>query len=176
MTLDGTESSRLWERFRTPAPGYFKITPEAQVAWHLDEMTRCEGGAAWLGAAWHVERLGLLRPLSVEEQYRHRKYVGAAHYRDGRYAAALDALQEANKLDPQGGTPEVWLLLALTHHRLQHPDEARTWLLKATRDIEAGPPPGDLRELDRLGRLRGEAMKAIDPKEEIKPAPREPRK
>ncbi len=337
MPLETEESRGLWERFHTTAPEYFAATPEAQAGWHLHEAIRCERAQVWFGVAWHLERLGTMRSLSSEEQFRlgaarraltlakaygwkedwltylvlgeisgkegrweeaaghytkalqfqsaqqfevfrkrgnaygwlrkwkealadyersfqlyerdhqlttkdegdlfalallrlqtgdlkgheaacrawlaalgksptssqaqivvwtsclapkcaldpkkavelaramsasdpksymHRKNLGAALYRDGQYAAALDTLQEANKLDPKGGTASNWLLLALVQHRLNHADEARTWLEKATREID-GLPPADWEVFIQLSLLRREAEEAI----KGKPAP-----
>ncbi|HKI31095.1 MAG TPA: protein kinase [Gemmataceae bacterium] len=69
MPLQTEDSRRLWERFHAAAPEYFAATSEAQAAWHLHEIRRCKDREAWFGVAWHLERLGMLRQLSPEEQY-----------------------------------------------------------------------------------------------------------
>jgi hypothetical protein len=57
--------------------------------------------------------------------------LGMAQYRVGRHPEALETLlraDRANARPPGGSAPSVLALLALTHHRLGHSDEARTHL------------------------------------------------
>jgi WD40 repeat protein/tetratricopeptide (TPR) repeat protein len=56
---------------------------------------------------------------------------GAALYRAGRYAEAIDRLRSAVAVQGQGGTFRDRVFLALAHFRLGQTDEARTWLDKA---------------------------------------------
>ena len=66
---------------------------------------------------------------------------GATRFRLGRLEDALPDLQTgAGSPTTQAATTEhcrAWLFLALTHHRLGRPDEARAWLDRATRWLEA---------------------------------------
>lgn len=66
---------------------------------------------------------------------------GMAHFQWGlklieleEYEAAIEKLEQAIQMD--GTQPEYWMQLALAHHKLFHPEEARTHLKKA---IELNP-------------------------------------
>jgi WD40 repeat protein/Flp pilus assembly protein TadD len=54
--------------------------------------------------------------------------LGAALYRAGKFEDAVKQLNEAIKLQRQGGTPGDWLFLAMAHHRLGDPKAAQKWL------------------------------------------------
>jgi WD40 repeat protein/tetratricopeptide (TPR) repeat protein len=56
---------------------------------------------------------------------------GAALYRAGQYAKAIDRLRSGSTLRGQAATLRDRVFLALAHFRLGHTDEARTWLDKA---------------------------------------------
>jgi WD40 repeat protein/tetratricopeptide (TPR) repeat protein len=86
--------------------------------------------------------------------------LGAALYRDGRYAQAVKKLDQAIELRGKGGTAYDWLFLALAHHRLNHAKEARAWLDDATSQIDARPS-SDWRMTIQLSVLRREAEEAI---------------
>jgi tetratricopeptide (TPR) repeat protein len=101
--------------------------------------------------------------------------LGAVSYRAGKFAAALDAFQRAEKL-PAKEDPWTWLFMALCHQRLGQGLEARAQLHKAADWINAArktPGPGttrasaweslpwDMRVV--LETLRGEAQSLIDP-------------
>jgi WD40 repeat protein len=53
---------------------------------------------------------------------------GAALYRAGEWARAADQLWKAREVHGQGGTVFDWSFLAMTHHRLGQPQEARSLL------------------------------------------------
>jgi WD40 repeat protein/serine/threonine protein kinase/Flp pilus assembly protein TadD len=55
--------------------------------------------------------------------------LGIALYRAGRPEAALQKLNEAERME--GGNTFTWLFLALAHHRLGQPEVAKQWLAKA---------------------------------------------
>ena len=61
--------------------------------------------------------------------------LGAALYRNGDFANAVQHLKKSIELHENGGSAEDWLFLAMSHHRLKHADEARRWLEKATQWI-----------------------------------------
>jgi tetratricopeptide (TPR) repeat protein len=76
--------------------------------------------------------------------------VGAANYRAGHYEAAVSRLNEGirgrKERDPSKAEGDAcdWLFLAMAHHRLGHPDEARAfhdkarqWIAASTRDQPA---------------------------------------
>jgi hypothetical protein len=67
-----------------------------------------------------------------------RRTLGAALYRTGDFEGTI--LRMLETADPQGNVrdPEAMLYLAMAHHRLDHKDEARDWLSKATAAIKIG--------------------------------------
>jgi len=64
-----------------------------------------------------------------------RNTLGAVLYRNGDFTAAVEQLNKSIELRGGGGVVEDWLFLAMSHHRLGHPDEARRWFEKATQWI-----------------------------------------
>jgi tetratricopeptide (TPR) repeat protein len=79
--------------------------------------------------------------------------LGVALYRAGKWQDAADRLHAAIKARPgQEGIAEDWVFLAMAHHRLQQPEEARKWLDKTRQWVEkqtkdrpkneTAPPPG----------------------------------
>jgi WD40 repeat protein/tetratricopeptide (TPR) repeat protein/tRNA A-37 threonylcarbamoyl transferase component Bud32 len=67
-----------------------------------------------------------------------RRTLGAALYRAGEFEGAIRRMRET--ADPQGNVwdAEAMLYLAMAHQRLDHADEARDWLSKATASIKSG--------------------------------------
>jgi hypothetical protein len=63
--------------------------------------------------------------------------LAAANYRAGRFEEAVRILVAGITIHGNEGNPLDWLLLALVHARLGHADEARTWLDKAVRWLDA---------------------------------------
>jgi Flp pilus assembly protein TadD len=67
--------------------------------------------------------------------------LGAILYRAGQFAAARQELEAADRLasttDARRSPPAyAWFFLAMTHHRLAHPDEAQKWLDKARAETD----------------------------------------
>ncbi len=91
-----------------------------------------------------------------------RNTLGAILYRAGRFANAVQCLNEAITLQGQGGTAFDWLLLAMAHQQLGHAAEARQWLDKARTEKSAAsdPPPPWSQRLE-LQLLRHEAESLI---------------
>jgi tetratricopeptide (TPR) repeat protein len=57
---------------------------------------------------------------------------GALLYRASRFQEAVALLEKSLKADPKSGRSVLnWLWLAMAHHRLDNPEEARQWLDKA---------------------------------------------
>ncbi len=83
--------------------------------------------------------------------------LGVAHYRDGDWSAAVDALEESMRLR-SGGDPYDWLFLAMARHRLGDAAEARRWLDRSLAWIEAHAPP----DADLI-RFRAEALWLLGP-------------
>jgi serine/threonine-protein kinase len=108
---------------------------------------RC--GKAGGPRAYHVARACTLAPDSVADvslpgrlaenelqrfagEYWSMTERGALAYRAGRYKEALPLFENSLKADPKAGKAVLnWLWLALAHHRLGEPEEARRWLDKA---------------------------------------------
>ena len=57
--------------------------------------------------------------------------LGATTYRAGRFEEAVRHLGDGIKAQGKGGDVRDWLFLAMAHHHLNTPDEARKWLDKA---------------------------------------------
>ena len=65
--------------------------------------------------------------------------IGVALYRAGRLEEAIDRLEENIREQGGEGSPQDWAILAMAHHRLGHPEEARRWL-DAARSHEPSDP------------------------------------
>jgi tetratricopeptide (TPR) repeat protein len=75
---------------------------------------------------------------AVEQAPRQGAYwntLGAANYRAGDWNGSIAALEQSMRLR-QGGDAFDWLFLAMSHHQLQHADEAVAYLEKAVKWIE----------------------------------------
>jgi tetratricopeptide (TPR) repeat protein len=57
--------------------------------------------------------------------------LGAVLYRAGRYQEALERLNEAVAAKEGTGVVQDWLFLAMVHHQLRKPGEAKKWLARA---------------------------------------------
>jgi tetratricopeptide (TPR) repeat protein len=75
--------------------------------------------------------------------------LGTALYRAGRYDAAARQLTQASTMNPDPYRTNMiytWFLLAMTHHRLGHAQEAQQWLEKALeatdQALDPSPKPG----------------------------------
>ena len=76
-------------------------------------------------------------------KYAYLSTLGVALYRAGQFEAAVQRLGDAITAHGKDGTAGDWLFLAMAHHRLGQPDEARRWLDKAAKWIDEStqPPP-----------------------------------
>jgi Flp pilus assembly protein TadD len=90
--------------------------------------------------------------------------LGAILYRDGRLADAVAELTESIRLNPAGGTAADFLFLAMAHHGLGKPEEAKNWLAKAVQAVEKQAPvmwtdrvEFQLRRREAEALLKGEA-------------------
>jgi tetratricopeptide (TPR) repeat protein len=77
--------------------------------------------------------------------------LGVAHYRDGNWKAAVEALEHSMALR-QGGDSFSWFFLAMARWRLDQKDDARQWYDKAAGWMEKHEPNND-----ELRRFRAEA-------------------
>jgi tetratricopeptide (TPR) repeat protein len=102
--------------------------------------------------------------LTEEEALAAQRYLGAALYRAGRFAEAVERLEMSCPPGGPGGRPWDWSFLAMAHHRLGHDQQARQCL---DRLDAAGPGPGPLRHLDELElqvfRREAESVALLDP-------------
>jgi WD40 repeat protein/tetratricopeptide (TPR) repeat protein len=76
-----------------------------------------------------LELAGRANAMHRDPYQRGRAY-GAALFRAGKFEEAVRQLDAAQALRPQP-SPSVWLLLAMTEHRLGHADKAKQWQIKA---------------------------------------------
>jgi WD40 repeat protein len=102
------------------------------------------------------------------------KTLGAAHYRLGAYAKALEALEKAEKLNaaPGGPGPTELAFRAMAHHQLGHQEQVRA-TLDRLRDVMKQPPQAYNLEGRRLLVEAEELIegKAPDKKEGAVPMP-----
>jgi tetratricopeptide (TPR) repeat protein len=61
--------------------------------------------------------------------------LALAHYRAGDLKLAIERAQQSLQGSPWSAPHLNWVLLALVHHRLGHPNEAEHWLDKAERAV-----------------------------------------
>ena len=79
--------------------------------------------------------------------------LGVARYRAGKYAEAIEALEESDRLRPDARRSEFnAFFLAMAHWQLGHQDEARQWYDKAVERMEKNRPDDE-----ELLRFRAEA-------------------
>jgi tetratricopeptide (TPR) repeat protein len=71
------------------------------------------------------------------DPHRYLQTLAAASYRAGRFEEAVKHLDAGMAAHGKWGDAADWLLLALAHQRLGHADEARNWLDKAVRWLDA---------------------------------------
>jgi tetratricopeptide (TPR) repeat protein len=86
--------------------------------------------------------------------------LGAALYRAGRYAEAIRRLEEGIRLRGGKSLPADWAFLAMSHHRLGHPDQARRWLDRL-REHQPSMAPDQFWDELEVRLLRGEAESVI---------------
>jgi hypothetical protein len=90
--------------------------------------------------------------------------LGAALYRAGRPDAAIRRLEEAARARGGVSMADDWVFLAMAHHRLGHPDEARRWLDRLREHEPSTVPARFWPELEiRLLRSEAEAVVLYDP-------------
>ncbi|MCU0960559.1 MAG: tetratricopeptide repeat protein [Pirellulaceae bacterium] len=78
--------------------------------------------------------------------------LGVAHYRNGQWNEAIDALNKS--MERSGGTAIDWLFLAMTHWQRGERDEARTWYDRAATWMQ---DQADEALTEELTRFRAEA-------------------
>jgi serine/threonine protein kinase/WD40 repeat protein/tetratricopeptide (TPR) repeat protein len=115
------------------------VKPDAVSAWQ-PPLALIEHAHRWLNAVGHREiPAGQLPAIRSAWLGTH----GRVLYRAGRYRDAVERLNQAIAVQGKGGTMHDWLFLALAHHGLKQPDEARKWRDKVSRHKA---PPRDFWE------------------------------
>ena len=115
--------SRLVETYRQEADLY-KVMTLGHV---LIRDPDAADGHDWLAKA----------DLRLERNVWTDMVIGALHYRAGHYEKAISSLTASLGHDPNWKSPSLsWLLLAMSHRRLDHEAEARQWLDKAIRFVD----------------------------------------
>jgi predicted Zn-dependent protease len=84
-----------------------------------------------------VIRLARVAVKSKPDEASYLGSSGAAFYRAGKYKDAREYLDRAVVRRGKGGSVRMQLFLALAHQRLGHPAEAKTWLARAVKQLEA---------------------------------------
>jgi tetratricopeptide (TPR) repeat protein len=158
--------------------GYRRDCAQALERFEKSEDSETATWIAWACALWPEAGMDLAPFIALAQKaraadpksYVYARTLGATLLRAGRLEEAIQCLDEALKLQQESHM--TWLLLALAHHRSAHPGEARRWLDKACRWIDALAPPrtdyalGDSNPIswtERLGlrHLREEAEVAL---------------
>ncbi len=88
--------------------------------------------------------------------------LGAARYRAGKYAEAIEALEESQRLSDTPRSSSNGFFLAMAHWQLGHQDEARQWYDKAVEWMEKNRPDDE-----ELLRFRTEAADLLGDAEEV---------
>jgi len=86
---------------------------------------------------------------------------GAAHYRAGRWAAAVTTLEHANQ-STQGDDVRGWFYLAMSHRQLGHAQDARVWYDRALEKLARKQKRGDVYRWQECERLRGETAALLE--------------
>jgi WD40 repeat protein/tetratricopeptide (TPR) repeat protein len=112
------------------------VGPDAAADWRRP-LALADAAWAWVASA--EERI--TDGSQKEELRKFRRAVrntqGMVLYRAGRHQEAVDRLQESINAHGSGGDFHDWVFLALAHHALGHPAEARRWLDRALADRPA---------------------------------------
>ncbi len=90
--------------------------------------------------------------------------LGAVLYRADRFEDAIRRLGDGIRLRGGDSVPQDWAFLAMAHHRLGHPDEARHWLDRLRNRQRSTDPDQFWEELEiRLLHSEAEAVVLYDP-------------
>jgi tetratricopeptide (TPR) repeat protein len=103
------------------------------------------------------------RALTKEAHWWNLKTLGAALGRAGRHAEAVTRLREAIKAEGKGGMISNWFLLAMAHHHLNQPDQAREALEQGRAQQQKIPLDSWQTRLE-VELLRAEAEKLLEAK------------
>ena len=105
-----------------------------------------------------------LRAAGEPDKVAYMSTLGTALYRAGRFADAIRRLDETNQLQGGDSHPVFCAFLAMAHHRLGHPLEARRWLDRLRAHRPSSDPAEFWPELQiRLHLREAEAVILYDP-------------
>jgi tetratricopeptide (TPR) repeat protein len=156
------EAERRWQALVTespsPEPEYFH-----NLAWFL---VNCPDSQFR-----DPERAIELAQQAIDHAPQNATYhntLGAAHYRAGKWPAAVDALQEAIKLRGQGNGRD-WFFLSMAEWQSGETEEARTSYANGLQWMEENRPGNA-----ELKRIRDEAAQLIGVAEEEDQEPQDP--
>ena len=129
-----------------PGPSFMRGLGEPTVTLLLQEMQLSRNAAIVYGACIvpdHGLPSGELVQLArhnveITRWWGSLDNLGAAQYRAGEYAESIKTLEEAVKLEGNGGTNWMKLFLGMAYQQEKQPDEARAWLEKAKLGKDAG--------------------------------------
>jgi tetratricopeptide (TPR) repeat protein len=130
------------------ADGYRRLCAGALDRFGQTEDPASAAYLAWAGVLDGEAKVDPARVLRLAERaaaadshsYLPLRVLGGALLRAGRPEEAVRRLNQA--LEVQQSSPACWLLLALAHQRLGHPEEARGWLRKARQWVGQATPKG----------------------------------
>jgi tetratricopeptide (TPR) repeat protein len=87
--------------------------------------------------------------------------LGVARYRAGHWKAAVQALEQSQKLR-EGGDAFDWLFLAMAHQKLGDADQARKCYTQAVQWLENNPQAlAHPRQAEEFARFRQEAEEVL---------------
>jgi eukaryotic-like serine/threonine-protein kinase len=130
------------------------VGPFNSLAWALARRPPARAGDAGLAV-----RLARKAVEWEPEQFAYWNTLGVAHYRDGNWSAAIDALSRSLELS-KGGTAADWFFLACIDQQRGKINEARLWYDRAVTWVQRNPPP-DKAQAAELEEFRDETARAI---------------
>ncbi len=135
------------------------------LAWlHVFGPAGMRDSAKAMAEAERIVDLAAKNPKGAETVAAYADTLGAAYYRGGNYAKAVEILSRADGLPKQTPTAINRLFLAMSHHRLGEPEKARACYEQALASLKAQtklPQP----QIDLLNSLRAEAEAILNGKQ-----------
>jgi eukaryotic-like serine/threonine-protein kinase len=130
------------------------VGPFNSLAWALARRPPARAGDAALAV-----RLACKAVEWEPEQSAYWNTLGVAHYRDGNWSAAINALNKSIELS-KGGTAADWFFLACIDHQRGKTEEARRWYDRAVTWVQRNPLPDQVQAAELEG-FRDETALAI---------------
>ncbi len=130
------------------------VGPINSLAWSLVRRPPAQAGDAALAV-----RLAQKVVEWESEQFAYWNTLGVAHYRDGNWSAASDALNRSIELS-KGGTAADWFFLACISHHQGKIEEARRWYDRALTNLQKNPVT-DKAQAAELDEFRDETVQIL---------------